>query len=108
MIPRSRKFPLRTNFFAFRKTALRLPFPLFTIHYSLTTQPARLAVVVPKKCARLATTRNWLKRLTYDTLWPLIQDKNLDVVVIYKPIFLRKSEANKQQIIEELKNLNLK
>jgi ribonuclease P protein component len=59
-------------------------------------------VVVPKKLSKRATTRNWLKRLTYDAVWPLIQAKKLDCVVIYKPLPLKKSLQIKKELINEL------
>ena len=114
MIPKSRKFPLRTHFLVFRSRAKRLSTPHFTVFWlpqgselpkSSEPNVARLAVIVPKKCARLATTRNWLKRLTYDTPWPLIKDKNLDLVVVYKPIKINKSSKIKENLIYELSNL---
>ena len=102
MIPKSRKFPLRSEFVAFRKTAKKT-LTLHTIVYHLkTTGPARLSVIVPKKTGKLATTRTWLKRLTYDTLYPLIQDPKLDVVVVYKPLSLKKSPIIQKELIHEL------
>jgi RNase P protein component len=59
-------------------------------------------VVVPKKLSPKAVTRNWLKRLTYDTLWPLIQDKNFDCVIVYKPLPLSKTPATQKELINEL------
>ena len=64
--------------------------------------PSRLAVIVPKKLSKLATTRNWLKHVTYDVLWPLIKDKNLDCVVVYKPLPLKRSRATGTEIASEL------
>ena len=102
MIPKSRKFPLRSEFIAFRKTAKKT-LTLHTIVYHLkTTGPVRLSVIVPKKTGKLATTRTWLKRLTYDTLYPLIQDPKLDIVVVYKPLSLKKSPIIQKELIHEL------
>ncbi len=110
MIPQSSKFPLRTEFLRFRARAKRLVSPHLTLFYSpglatLKSGPAtftKMNVVVPKKLSKLATTRNWLKRLTYDTIWPLIQDKNLDCVVVYKPLALKKSLQIKKELTHEL------
>lgn len=102
MIPKSNKFPARTEFLAFRARARQLMTPHARIYHLESNALARLTVIVPKKLSKLATTRNWLKRLTYNTLWPHIQKSNLDMVVIYKPLPLKKSPANTQQIISEL------
>lgn len=94
---------MRTDFLAFRSRARRLVTPHFTVYYLLpTTHSSRLAVVVPAKVSKLATTRNWLKRLVYDSLWPQIVDKKIDCVVIFKPLPLVKSPANKELILSEL------
>lgn len=102
MIPKSRKFPLRTEFFSFRAQAQKIPTPSFLFYYLPSPQSSRLAVIIPKKVNKLATTRNYLKRLTYNTLWPLIKEKNLDLVVVYKPLPLKKSVATTQQLLSEL------
>jgi len=104
MIPRSCKFPLRSEFLAFRRRAKQVSSPLFTTYYFSSVR-SRCAVVVPKKVSKLATTRNWLKRLTYTSLWPLIKDKQLDLVIIYKPIQLTKSSNIKAQLVHELSQL---
>lgn len=105
MIPSSRKFPLRTQFLAFRSRAQKFSSPLCTTHYLPVPQQSRLAVIIPKKVSNLATTRNWLRRLTYDTLWPVVKDKRLDLVVVYKPLPLQQSPQAKQQIISSLTSL---
>lgn len=105
MIPAYRKFPLRTEYLSFRRLAKQLITPHLRIHYSRVTpreSGARLIVIVPKKVSKLATTRNHLKRLTYNTLWPLIQNQQLDVVVIYKPLAFKKSLSTTQALISEL------
>lgn len=107
MIPKANKFPLRTEFLEFRRRAKRDATPLCTMYYLPSTGQSRLSVIVPKKLNKLAVVRNWLRRLTYNTLWPLIKDKNLDVVVVYKPIKLTKSDITKAQVITELSSLNL-
>lgn len=111
MIPKNRKFPLRTDFLSFRRSASRISSQYFVLYFLPHTpsvaegKVGRLAVIVPKKCARLATTRSWLKRLTYDTIWVDIKDKNIDVVVVYKPISLKKSEATKKELISDINSL---
>ena len=102
MIPKNRKFPLRTEFLRFRARATRQTSPHLTLYFTPNTSHSRLSVVVPKKLSKLATTRNWLKRLTYDTLWPLIQDNRLDCVVVYKPLPLKKSLTNQRELVHEL------
>jgi len=101
MIARSLKFPLRTNFLSFRKRAKVHSTQHFLI-YSLAATRTRCAVVVPKKVSKLATTRNWLKRLTYNTLYPLIKDKNLDCVMLFKPLPLKKTLNLNQEFAHEL------
>ena len=105
MIPRSRKFPLRTEFLSFHRRAQRIVTPLFTFHLAPCTSATRLAVIVPKKLSKLATIRNWLKRLTYDTLWPAIQDRQLDAVIVYKPLPLTKSVTTQDLITQEIQNI---
>lgn len=103
MIPHSRKFPLRTDFLRFRSRAKRTVTPLFTIYYLLSTkQASRLAAIIPKKVNKLATTRNYLKRLVYDTLWPQIKDQKMDVVVVFKPMSLKKTTSTKQLLLTDL------
>ena len=102
MIPASSKFPMRTDFLEFRSSAKRASSPHFTLNYLATSAQSSCAVVVPKKVNKRATTRNWLKRLTFDTLWPVISDKNLDTVLVYKPLKLEKSPDTKKIIIAEL------
>lgn len=107
MIPRSAKFPLRTEFLSFRTRSKKSVTPLYTIYYIRVPTPSRLGVIIPKKVNKLATTRNYLKRLVYDTLWPLIKDQKMDVVVVFKPLALKKSPATSQQIITELNGIRL-
>lgn len=103
MISKSHKFPLRTDFLRFRTRAKKTVTPLFTIYYLLSTKRAsRFAVVVPKKVNKLATTRNYLKRLTYDSLRPQIKDQKLDVVVVFKPLPLKKTVKTKTQILSDI------
>lgn len=105
MIPVSRKFPLRTEFLSFRRRAKRLVGPHTNIYHLGSNSSTRMAVIVPKKVNSRSATRNWLRRLTYDTLWPQIEDKNLDCVVVYKPLSLIKSSTTKAQIVSILKSL---
>lgn len=90
MIAAHHKFPLRTEFTGLRARASRLPTPHTVVYHLQTASSARMAVVIPKKVSKLATTRNNLKRITYDTLWPLILDRQIDCVVVYKPLPLKK------------------
>jgi len=106
MIPHSRKFPLRTEFLRFRSRAKKSVTPLFTIYYLLSTKrDSRLAITVPKKVSKLATTRNYLKRLAYDTLWSQIKNQKIDAVVVFKPSPLKKSPLTTQQILIELSSI---
>ena len=98
------KFPLRTGFLDFKKNAKKHPFPNFLV-YTSSSASSRLGIIIPKKVNKLATTRNWLKRLTYDTLWPHIKEQNLDVVVVYKPMPLIKSLQAKDLIIKAINSL---
>lgn len=107
MIPRSRKFPMRTGFLTFRAKAKRLSSPHLTAYYTKSRGPSRLAVTIPKKVNKLAATRNWLKRLTFDSLWPRIKDSSHDVVIVYKPLPTTKSPETKKQILSELASLQI-
>lgn len=105
MIPASRKFPLRTEFISFRARASKFTTPHTILYHLSSDHSPRFAVIIPKKVSKHATTRNWLRRLTYDTLWPQAKDKNLDLVLVYKPLILAQSPATKTQIITELNSL---
>lgn len=107
MIPHSRKFPLRTEFLRFRSRADKLITSHFILYSMRTITPSRLSVSVPKKVSKLATTRNYLKRLTYDTLWSQINGQKMDVVVVFKPLPLKKTPATSQLLIKEIQNLKL-
>jgi len=104
MISKLHKFPLRTNFLSFRARANQASSPHLRL-FSLPSPRSSLAVVISKKTSKLATTRNWLKRLTYDTFWPLIAKRKLACVVFYQPLPLKKSPATKNQLIIELQSL---
>lgn len=60
-----------------------------------------MAVIVPKKVSKLATTRNHLKRATYDIIWPELKDKQVDCVIVYKPLHLTRLQIN-QGLMNEL------
>lgn len=108
MIPRSRKFPLRTEFLRFRSHAKRITTPHLTFFHLPPAQSGvsegvgRLGVIIPKKVSKLATTRNYLKRLTYNTLWPRVKDQRKDVIVLYKPLPIKKSSQIEAELINEL------
>lgn len=111
MIPKISKFPLRTDFLTFRRRASKIVTPHTMLLYLPHTpsvasgEMGRLSVVIPKKVSKLATTRNYLKRLVYDQLWPQLKDQNIDVVVVFKPLPLTRSLATKQLITSELSML---
>ena len=108
MIPISRKFPMRTSFIEFRRHANRLSTPLTTIYYQPTRSSPRLSIVIPKKINNKATTRNWLKRISYRSAWAIIKDWKLDVVVVYKPLPLKKSIETKEKIINDIDTISQK
>lgn len=102
MISRNHKFPLRTEFLKLRRLASKLVCPHLIIYHAKNNQRSRLAVSIPKKVSKLATTRNYLKRLTCDTLWAQIKDQKIDVVVVFKPLPLKKSQSTQQLVRSEL------
>lgn len=102
MIRRQDKFPLRTEFLKLRQKANKAVQSHLIIYHAKNDQRPRLGVSIPKKVSKLATTRNYLKRLTYDSLWPQIKDQKLDVVVVFKPLPLKKNSTIKQLIQGEL------
>ncbi len=102
MISRDHKFPLRTNFLKLRLKASKLVLPHLIIYRAENGQRPRLGVSIPKKVSKLATTRNYLKRLTYDTLWPQIKDQKIDMVVVFKPLPLKKTSTTQQLLLNEL------
>lgn len=107
MIPLTYKFPMRTEFVRFRARAKRANSTSFTVFYLRNTKHSRLSVVIPKKVSKLATTRNWLKRLAYDALWPLIKDQKIDCVVVFRPLPLTHIPQTKELVISELTSLSL-
>jgi ribonuclease P protein component len=105
MIPKSSKFPTRIQFLQFRSVANRLVTPHTTIYHLRSTTPSRLSIIVPIKVSKRATTRNSFKRLTYDTAWKVLKDKNLDCVIIFKPLALVKGKDSENLIVSELNGL---
>ena len=102
MIPHARKFPLRTSFLSFRARANKTASPHLLVYILPSPHSSRLAVTVPKKVSKLATLRNTLKRLAYDTLWSQIKEQKIDVVVVFKPLPLKKSQKLKTELVNEL------
>ena len=102
MISRNHKFSLRTEFFRFRSTASRTVTPHLIIYTDVSENPSRLATIVPKKVNKLATIRNYLKRLILDTLWPQIKDQKIDMVVVFKSLPLKKTQKLKTELVNEL------
>lgn len=101
MISKSNKFPTRTQFLSFRARAKQTTTP----HLRILTSPhpeSRLAVVVPIKVNKRAVARNSFKRLVYDAAWPIIKDKKLDCVILFKPIALLKGKISQDLIKNEL------
>jgi RNase P protein component len=104
MIPRSTKFPMRTEFLRFRTQAKQLATPHLRAFFAPHI-PSRFSVIVPAKVSKLASTRAMLRRLIYDEVWPTLSHKNLDYVILLKPLALKKSDS--QIILAELKELGV-
>lgn len=105
MIPRSAKFPLRTHYPSFRARAQKKLLSHALVYHLPSSKATRLAVIVPKKVSKLATTRNHLKRLTLDTLFPLLQTHYLDCVIIYKNLPLKLTPALTKELVYEFQLL---
>lgn len=127
MISRSNKFPLRTSFVAFRSKSKKISTPHTLVHYLPSmhiespratremppdakqsgrhAHQSRLSVIVPKKVNKLATTRNALKRLSYDLFWSELKNSKLDVVVLFKPLPLTKAKTLKTQLTHEFSQI---
>jgi ribonuclease P protein component len=105
MISKTNKFPTRIQFLKFRSVAKQLSTPHLRVMV-LPHAPSRLSVIVPIKVSKKATTRNLFKRLVFDVAWKIIADKNLDYIVLCKPITLVKGPASEKMLIEELKSLS--
>lgn len=101
MISKSNKFPTRAQFLTFRARAKQLTTPHLRILFEPHT-PTRLSVIVPIKVSKRATTRNSFKRLAYDTAWKILKDKNLDCIIIFKPLALLKGKLSQDLISHEL------
>lgn len=104
MIPKSSKFPTRTQFLVFRARAKQITTP----HLRLLIDPhspSRLSVIVPIKVSKRAVVRNHYKRLIYDTAWKILQDKNLDCIIMLKPIALPKGKSSDNLLLSELNGL---
>jgi RNase P protein component len=104
MIQRISKFPTRTEFLIFRRRAKQLVAPHLRLLF-LPHSPSRLSVIVPIKANKHATLRNYLKHLVYDALWPIIKDKQLDCVILFKPTPILKTLTLKQELTYELKQI---
>ena len=101
MIPVQSKFPTRIQFLQFRARAAQQTAPHLRLLFEPHT-PSRLSVIVPVKVSKRAVIRNHFKRLAYDALWKIIKDKNLDCILIFKPIVLLKGKPSEDLIIYEL------
>ena len=101
MIPAKSKFPSRTQLLQFRSLARQSSTPHLRIMV-LPHTPSRLSVVVPVKVNKRAVARNSFKRLVYDQVWKMIKDKNLDCIVMFKPIALIKGKISEDLIKNEL------
>ena len=106
MISRASKFPTRIQFLKFRQSAHQLTTPHLRVMV-LPHAPSRLSVIVPIKVSKRATTRNSFKRLAYDVTWKIIQDKNLDCIILFKPIPLIKGPDSEKMLAAELDNVLL-
>ena len=104
MISKSNKFPTRQQFLVFRAHAKQITTPHLRTMPSPHT-PSRLSVIVPIKVNKRAVVRNSFKRLAYDTVWKIIKAKNLDCIIIFKPITLLKGKISEDLIIHELSQL---
>jgi RNase P protein component len=101
MLAKSSKFPTRIQFLEFRAKAAQSTTP----HLRILTSPhapSRLSVIVPVKVNKRAVVRNSFKRLVYDLVWKIIRDKNLDAIVMFKPIALLKGKVSEELIKNEL------
>jgi len=105
MIPKSSKFPTRVQFLQFRARARQITTPHTRIYLLESNISSRLSVIVPIKVSKRATTRNSFKRLVYDLGWKMIKDKNLDCIIMFKPIALVKGKASMELITSELSQL---
>ncbi len=105
MIPKSSKFPTRIQFLQIRAIAKQSTTPHLRIMTSPHT-PTRLSVIVPIKVSKRAVIRNSFRRLVYDTAWKILKDKDLDCIIMFKPITLIKGKASAELITSELSQLS--
>ena len=113
MIPKSSKFPTRVQFLQLRSIAKQITTPHLRILFhsrsvnniTLLECDSRLSVIVPIKVSKRATTRNSFKRFVYDTAWKILKDKNLDCIIIFKPLPLVKGKPANDLIASELNGL---
>jgi RNase P protein component len=63
-------------------------------------------VIVPVKVSKRAVTRNSFKRLVYDAGWKIIRDKNLDCIIMFKPIAILKGKQSEELILSELQKID--
>jgi RNase P protein component len=106
MIAKSSKFPTRSQFLTFRAKASQITTPHLRL-LSLPHTPSRLSVIVPIKVNKRAVVRNSFRRLAYDALWKTISPKNLDCVLLFKPLALIKGRPTEELILAELKELHV-
>lgn len=102
MIPKKAKFPMRTEFYAFRKYAKIVHSAHLVLYRQAVTQGqdhGRCGVVIPKKNAKLATTRSALRRILFDTLHKHSLSRQSDLV-----LFIKK-KAPTQDLLLELERL---
>jgi RNase P protein component len=66
---------------------------------------SRLSVIVPIKVNKKATARNGFRRLVYDATWKILESKNLDCIVLFKPIMLTKGPDTEKMLYAELNGL---
>ena len=67
--------------------------------------PSRLSVIVPVKVSKRAVVRNAFKRLAHDLVWKSLSSKNLDCIVLFKPITLTKGTVSLNLIRDEIAEL---
>lgn len=96
---------MRTQFLAFRDSAQKLTSSNLILYHQKTKNTPRLAVVVPKKAAHLATFRNRLKRLAKPLLLQASKDLSQDLVLLFKPTLLAKNQTQEKKIKNELNQL---
>lgn len=109
MIPKSNKFPTRVQFLSFRARANQVATPHLRImtenrieHGSANIYGPRLSVIVPIKVNKRAVVRNNLRRLVYDAAWKGLSGKNIDCIIMFKPISLLKGKQSDDLILQEL------